>query len=169
MNALYTIKGGTYIECNVCGEQINGTHVFYTHVGKHMRALNGSGGGGGFSVLCLPDLSTVGIMWMVFRFQQLCLIQPIENEIFIKSLENLFNNSPISIYSINNLFDDGDPFYLDLKRDVINIITTTNYQCGLCGGKYDCGLPSIEIAIEHAVKCLFFVGLDDVKNEFRIC
>ncbi len=131
----------------------NDIHKLYPHIGKHMDALVQNSDDKGFSVLLRPRLAPIGFMWVVDKFPQLCLITPIDVEMFVRKLEVSCFDNKTTIYEINNVFDYFNSFGQYLRRGVLNIITTTNYQCGLCNGKYDCGLPSIEIAAKHAVEC----------------
>ncbi len=161
MNTLYRTKNG-FIVCNICGDQVNGIHLLYTHIGRHMNALAKDSDSKGFAVLFCINRYT-GFMYVVNYFPQLCLMKPINIETFVKLLENSFLGNKLNIGFINNLFNQPPMSYSDMRRDVINIITTTNYHCGLCGGIYDCGLPSIEIAAKHAIKCYENLNRPNIK------
>ncbi len=155
MNTLYRTKNG-FIVCNICGDEIvpnDGIHPLYPHIGKHMNALVKNEDTNGFSRLNFSNQSHIGFMHIVNRFPQLCLILVTDIAMFVKRLENLFFISENVIYVVNGLFDHIGYPNKDLKFDVVDVITSTNYHCGLCGGVYDCGLPSIEIAAKHAIKC----------------
>lgn len=162
MNALYRTENG-FIVCCVCGDQFSEIHKLYPHIGKHMDAPAQNGDNKGFSVLLRPHLAPIGFMWVVDKFPQLCLINPTNVEMFIRKLEIICFDNKTTIYGINNLFDHLSSIDQDLRRDVINIITAANYQCGLCGGVYDCGLPSVEIAAKHSLKCYANLNRPNIK------
>ncbi len=154
MNTLYRTEN-RIIVCDICDMQIvsgNDIHILYPHIGMHMNAFVKDIDRKGYARLDIYS-DYVGFMWVVNIFPQLCLIQPISSKIFVNLLENVFADNSQTIYSLNNLFNPAGPFHPDLKVDVMDVITSMNYQCGLCGGNYDCGLPSVEIATKHALKC----------------
>ncbi len=151
MNTLYRTENELII-CNICGIDVDEIHQLYTHVGNHMNALVKISDRKGFALL-FCTYHYIGFMWVVNYFPQLCLMKPTNVSIFVNLLENSFLGSGLNIGFINNLFNQSPPIYLNMRRNIINIITTSDYQCGSCGGNYDCGFPSIEIAAKHAIKC----------------
>lgn len=159
MEILYERRGIKIIKCKICGDYVphfrldNEIDEFYPHIGEHMKAFVKFADGQTYAVLFYFGSSPVGFMRVVNKIPQLSLIQAVDIQSLIDKLLKACGGDVNYISNFNGMYDNFSSLPQYLIDDFKTIFMTTNYQCGLCGGKYDCGLPSVEIAAKHALTC----------------
>ncbi len=141
----------TMVKCMFCGDHFIYNDLLYPHWGKHMNAFVHKYDVNGYAIIGV-DKSNIGFMYVLRRFPQLSLAQINNISDFWSKMIIILGEMTFAIYDLNVLFHNLGK-YIDIGAESCKLINTTNYHCGLCGGKYDCGLPSMEIATKHAIKC----------------
>ncbi len=155
----------TMVKCMFCGEIVFGGIVspndtLYPHWGKHMNAFVHKSDYNGYAIVKM-GVYRVGFMSVSRRFSQLSFVQINNSSEFWSKVKIIFGKDFTS-YSLNESFDR--PYKNnDRMNDFCKLVNNTNYHCGLCGGIYDCGLPSTEIAAKHAIKCYANLNRPNIK------
>lgn len=141
----------TMIKCMFCGDHFIYNDLLYPHWGKHMNAFVHEYDVNGYAIIGV-NKSNIGFMYVLRKFPQLSLAQINNVSNFWPKMNIISGENHFTIYDLNVLFYNLGK-YIDMRADFCKFIITANYHCGLCDGVYDCGLPSMEIATKHAIKC----------------
>lgn len=152
--------------CCFCGwvkprllEDMKFNPLLLPHLGDHMNAFVKLVDDDGIAIVrikyethrsdCSADFACAAD-----RFPQLCMIRASNEEEFDDKISDISLKCDQSGMDINFLFDEISKRNDEIYDEIVDLITRTEYVCGLCEMSYESGLPSIEVASKHALCCI---------------
>lgn len=152
--------------CYVCGwiarcswGNMEFSPLLLTHLGNHMNAIVKLSDSDGFAMINVkykydPEDYPTEFACAADRFPQLSLIRALNEEEFNYKISDIFQKCYEVGMGINDLFDHVNNAPREsIYDDFVELVTKTEYICGLCEMNYESGLPSIEVASKHAGVC----------------
>lgn len=152
--------------CKLCGKTVLGSTRFdYDNVDYHLaghfkgitvQAMNGC-------YIRINYQQTYSVVYVVNIIPQLLYITPIDAPNFIGLISKVIQYAEREILSIGyNLYGSLSAVFAEYKlseykSQIMDIINATQFKCSMaandgeiiCGQIYECGLPTIDLVIQH--------------------